>query len=100
SDETGPSKHNDHMIPIDWTKTYTSARRKTGRVFTTTMGSAQNISNEAFRRLLVNASYWALRMERQIPSHSNVDLVGPYHPLPFGFGGFKKGLKPSEMELP
>src|SRR2546427_963736 len=65
SDEPVPGKPNDPMMPVAWTKTYTSARGKTGRVFTTSMGSAQDISNEAFRRLLVNASYWALRMERQ-----------------------------------
>jgi len=92
-------KPNDPMMPVAWTKTYTSSTGKTGRVFTTTMGSAQDLSNEALRRLLVNASYWALGMERRIPPRSNADLAGPYHPLPFGFGGFKKGLKPSEIEL-
>jgi len=91
-------KLNDPMMPVAWTKTYRSESGKMGRVFTTTMGSAQDISNEAFRRLLVNSAYWALSMERQIPARSNIDLVGPYHPLPFGFGGFKKGLKPSEIE--
>jgi len=91
-------KQNEPMMPIAWTKTYTSSSGKTGRVFTTTMGSAQDIANEGLRRLLVNASYWALGMERQIPERSNVDLVGPYHPLAFGFGGFKKGLKPSEID--
>jgi type 1 glutamine amidotransferase len=92
-------KQNEPMMPVAWTKTYSSSSGKTGRVFTTTMGSAQDIANEGLRRLLVNASFWALGMERQIPQRSNVDMVGPYHPLPFGFGGFKKGLKPSELEL-
>jgi hypothetical protein len=91
-------KPNDPMMPVAWTKTYNSASGKTGRVFTTTMASAQDILNEAFRRLVVNASYWALGMERRIPARSNVDLVGPYHPLPFGFGGFKKGVKPAEID--
>src|SRR2546426_3995576 len=38
SDEPVPGKPNDPMMPVAWTKTYTSARGKTGRVFTTTMG--------------------------------------------------------------
>jgi hypothetical protein len=25
-----------------------------------------------------------------------VDLVGEYQPLPFGFGGFAKGVKPAD----
>jgi hypothetical protein len=90
-------KLNDPMMPIAWTKTYTSSTGKSGRVFTTTMGSAQDISNEGLRRLLVNAAYWTLGMERQIPPRSNVDLVGSYQPIPFGFGGFKKGQKPSDL---
>ena len=46
-----------------------------GRAFTTTMGSAQDLLNEAFRRLLVNACYWAVGLERRIPSRADVRLV-------------------------
>jgi type 1 glutamine amidotransferase len=80
------------MLPIAWTKTY-----RKGRIFTTTMGSAQDLLNEAFRRLLVNACYWAAGIESRINPRSDVHLVGPYEPLPFGFGGYKKGMKISEM---
>src|SRR5215831_11819530 len=80
---------NDPMMPIAWTKTY-----RGGRVFTTTMGSAQDLLNEAFRRLMVNACYWATGLERRIPAKSDVRLVGEYDPLPFGFGGYAKGRKP------
>jgi hypothetical protein len=38
-------------------------------------------------------------MEDKIPSRANVDLVGPYQPTPFGFGGFRKGLKPSDFAV-
>jgi hypothetical protein len=44
--------------------------------------------------MLVNACYWALGMEARIPAKTDVDLVGEYHPLPFGFGGYRKGVKP------
>jgi type 1 glutamine amidotransferase len=88
-DPPAQGKLNDPMLPIAWVKTY-----KTARVFTTTMGASQDLLNEGVRRMVVNACYWALGMEARIPAKSNVDLVGGYHPLPFGFGGYKKGVKP------
>ena len=54
-------------------------------------------SNEALRRMLVNACYWALGMERKIPARANVDLVGNYDPLPFKFGGYRRGMKPEDQ---
>jgi type 1 glutamine amidotransferase len=84
---------NEPMMPVAWTKSY-----KGGRIFTTTMGSAQDLLNEAFRRLVVNACYWAMGMESKIPAKAAVDLVGAYDPLPFGFGGFQKGLKVSDLK--
>ena len=62
------------------------------------MGSSQDLLNESFRRLLVNACYWAVRMEARISERSSVELVGKYEPLPFKFGGAAKGLKPSDLE--
>ena len=53
---------------------------------------------DALRRLLVNACYWCLKMESQIPSKSAVDLVGKYDPLPFGFAKHKKGVRPVDLE--
>ncbi|MBS1859199.1 MAG: ThuA domain-containing protein [Acidobacteria bacterium] len=82
---------NDPMMPVAWTREY-----RGGRVFTTTMGSAQDLLNEPFRRLLVNACYWALGMP--VPAKADVRMVGEYHPLPFGFGGYQKGLKVEDLE--
>jgi hypothetical protein len=90
---------NDPMMPIAWTKTYETPEGNRGRVFTTTMGASQDLSSEGLRRLLVNASYWALGLEDQIAEKSKVDLVGDYQPLPFRFGGFEKGRKPSDHAL-
>ena len=58
------------------------------------MGASQDLLNEGVRRMIVNACYWALGMEARIPPKSDVGLVGEYHPLPFGFGGYRKGVKP------
>jgi hypothetical protein len=38
-------------------------------------------------------------MEGGIARQSNVELVGPYEPLPFKFGGAAKGVKPSDLKL-
>ncbi|WLD15425.1 ThuA domain-containing protein [Planctellipticum variicoloris] len=87
------------MMPVAWTKSYTGQSGKTARTFTTTMGAANDLESEGVRRLLVNACYWGLGMEEQIPAKSKVDLVGDYKPTNFSFGGHKKGLKPADFEL-
>lgn len=88
---------NDPMMPIAWIKTYTGQSGKTSRVFTTTMGSSVDLQSEGLRRLLVNAVYWTLGMEEQIPAKSDVRIVGEYEPTPFKFGEHKKGVKPSDL---
>ncbi|NLU22997.1 MAG: ThuA domain-containing protein [Phycisphaerae bacterium] len=88
---------NDPMMPIAWIKTYRGAEGKTGRVFTTTMGSANDLPSEGLRRLLVNAAYWCVGLEDKIPAKAKVDLVGAYKPLPFGFAGHQKGVKPADL---
>ena len=89
---------NDPMMPVAWIKTYTGSAGKAARVFTTTMGAAQDFRSEGLRRLLVNASYWTLGLEDKIPAKSNVDIVGKYDPLPFGFGKHTPGVRPSDLK--
>ena len=89
---------NDPMMPIAWTQTYQLPDGKKGIAFTTTMGASQDFLSEGFRRLFVNACYWALGMEAKIPEKPNVDLVGDYNPTPFGFGKETLGIKPSDLK--
>ena len=96
NDKPNPDKK---LVPVAWTKTYTGERGKPARVFTTTMGHSFDFKNEGFRRLLVNACYWAMGMEDKIPAKSKVDFVGGYNPNRIGTGGHKKGLKPSDYKL-
>ena len=98
-DDPVDGKQNSPMMPVAWTKIYKTESGKTARVFTTTMGASQDLESEGVRRLLVNASYWALGMENDIPAKSKVDIVGEYETLPFKFGGFKKGVKPSDHAM-
>jgi type 1 glutamine amidotransferase len=87
---------NDPMMPVAWTKTYTGAAGKPARVFTTTMGSSTDLTTEGTRRLIVNGCLWALGLD--IPAVTKVDIVGPFEPLPFKFGGHKRGVKPADLQ--
>ncbi|MEQ9068714.1 MAG: ThuA domain-containing protein, partial [Gimesia chilikensis] len=88
ADETKPP------MPSEWTRTYTSASGKKGRVFTTLYGTPEDLLNDGYRRMLVNACYWALGMEDAIKADANVDFVGPFEPNTFGFGTYAHGIKP------
>jgi len=92
-------KKNDPMMPVSWTRMYKTESGKEARVFNTTMGAAPDLATEGTRRMMVNAAYWALGMEDQIPAMSNVELVGEFKPTPFGFSGFKKGVKPGDHAM-
>jgi hypothetical protein len=86
------------IMPIAWTKSYEIEGGETGRVFTTTMGSSVDFESEDLRRLIVNASYWALEMEDEVPERNNVDIVGDYNPTMFGFEDFIEGLTPEDYQ--
>ncbi len=94
----GP-KPGSKLVPVAWVKSYTGDKGRTASVFATTMGHGGDFMSEGFRRLLVNACYWALGMEEKIPARSKVDLVGEYKPIGIGFGGHKRGLKPSDHKI-
>jgi len=79
-------KKNSQMMPIAWTKTYQIPGGKPGRAFCSTIGASVDLTNEAVRRLLVNAVYWSLGMGDQIPkTGTNVAIVGKYEPTKFEF---------------
>ncbi|MBL9189668.1 MAG: ThuA domain-containing protein [Opitutaceae bacterium] len=81
--------------PSEWTRTYRSASGKTGRVFTSLYGASEDLLNEGYRRLLVNATFWAVGLEAAIKPDLNVALVGPYRPSTFGNNRYIAAVKPS-----
>lgn len=89
-------KKNEPMMPVAWVKSYKGTSGKTSTVFNTTMGAATDLVSEGTRRMLVNSMFWCLEMEDAITADLNVSIVGDYKPTKFGFGGFRKGLKPSD----
>jgi type 1 glutamine amidotransferase len=84
---------NDPMMPVAWTRIYDGKNR----IFTTTMGSSLDLLDPNFRRLLVNAVFWGLGAKA--PNRMSVDVVGKYKPSMYGFGGFKKGVKPADLQI-
>ncbi|HID23943.1 MAG TPA: hypothetical protein EYP14_16300 [Planctomycetaceae bacterium] len=91
---------NDPMMPVAWTKTYQVPGGRRGRVFTTTMGAAVDLKSAGLRRLIVNAVYWCLGLEDQIPPGGcQADLVGAFEPTFYGYNKFRPGRKPSDLEL-
>jgi Trehalose utilisation len=95
-----PGPLNDPMLPVAWTNTYTPGNGKTARVFASTMGAADDLLNDGLRRLLVNATYWAVGLENEIPEKSDVSLVGDYHPHSYLSETYTTGVKPSDLALP
>ncbi|MBE7158001.1 MAG: ThuA domain-containing protein [Rhodospirillales bacterium] len=94
-----PGKINDPMMPIAWTNAYRGTAGKTARVFTSTIGSADDIENEAVRRLLINATYWITGSEAQIKADANVAFVGRYQPHSFLSEVFTAGLFPGDLRI-
>ncbi len=90
---------NDPMMPVAWIKSYQLPGGERGQAFATTMGAATDLESEGLRRLLVNAAYWAVGLEREIDERANVDVVREYLPSMYGFGGFRPGATPAQHRL-
>jgi type 1 glutamine amidotransferase len=84
------------QMPLAWTTGYQTGQG-TGRVFMTTIGASQDFADESLRRLFVNACYWAVGLQSQIPPQANVATVGSYEPTPFGFNTYRKGVFPKDL---
>lgn len=87
------------VVPIAWTKSYTSETGNTSRVFYTSWGLGEDFQDESVRRLMINATYWAVGMEDQIPDSADVSFVDPYDPAPRGVGNHKTGLTPADFAI-
>lgn len=94
--DSPPAKDKEELA-VAWVRTYTSDTGKTGRVFATTHGASEDLLNEGFRRMLVNACLWGMGMEKAISADNNVSLVGPYQPVTYRFNGYVNGVKPSDL---
>ena len=86
TDFVANTERNSPMMPIAWTKTYELPNGKSGRAFCSTMGAATDLVAAGTRRLIVNAVYWCLAMEDEIPAGgTSVSIVGTYKPTAYEF---------------
>ena len=85
------------LMPVAWYRNYTAASGKTGRVFATTHGASEDLLNEGFRRMAINACLWAAGLEAAIRPAADISFVGPFQPSTYNFGGFVKGVKPADL---
>ncbi len=92
--QNSPADATKPPMPSEWTRTYKSASGKVGRVFTTLYGTSEDITNEGYRRMIVNGILWALGMEDAIKPDLDVSFVGPFKPNTFGGGAYAHGVKP------
>lgn len=92
-----PAAPDKKPMPVAWYRTYASVSGRSGRVFTTTHGASEDLLNDGFRRLVVNACLWAVGLDASIRPDADVSLVGPYHPSTFAFGGFVKRVRPADL---
>lgn len=81
---------------VAWVRTY-QPDNADSRVFTTTHGGSQDILDDDFRRMLLNAHLWCLGMEEAIDAEGPIGFSGPYHPATFNFGGYRRGVKPADI---
>ena len=84
-------------MPGAWIRTYKSASGKEGRVFASTYGASGDLTNDGFRRMLVNACFWTTGLEKSIKADMDVGLVGEFHPT--WLGTFKRAgnVKPTDL---
>ncbi|MFT7487239.1 MAG: hypothetical protein ACI9F9_003099, partial [Candidatus Paceibacteria bacterium] len=82
---------------VAWVRTYQADNPKS-RVFATTHGGSEDLLSEDFRRMLINAHLWCLGMDEKIDANGPIEFIGPYNPATFNFGGYRKGVKPSDIE--
>ncbi len=92
-----PADKTKEELPVAWVRNYKLDSGVEGRVFTTTHGASEDLLNEGFRRMAVNACLWALGMEKSIKAKNNINFVGPYQPTTFNFDGYKANVKPADL---
>lgn len=82
--------------PVAWVRTYHEDKPQS-RVFATTHGASEDLLNDGFRRMLINAHLWCLGLDDEIRADAPIAFVGPYNPAKYGFGTYRKGVKPQDI---
>lgn len=92
-----PADESKDLLPVAWIRHYELETGSRGRVFATTHGASEDLVNDGFRRMVINACFWAMAMEKAIKPQNNIDFVGPYQPTRFNFDGYKAKVRPADL---
>ena len=84
-------KKNAPMMPIAWTREFKHENGTINKIFTTTMGSADDLQDESLRRLVVNAVYYGFGL--RVPAKANVTYIKNFKPTMYGFRDEKDGIR-------
>ena len=99
-EQGGASNPDKEPLPVAWIKQWQTSDGKSARVFQSTMGSARDLENPGLRRLIINAAYWGIGLEKEISADRSVAILGDYKPLASGFNYAELGVvprKPAEL---
>jgi len=94
---TDPPNLKKAVMPLVWLRDYKTPAGATSKVLASTIGAASDMRSDDLRRLFVNAAYHLTGLE--VPKSADVTPVGEFDPSPFGFKGYKKGVKVESHEL-
>ncbi len=89
-----PASTTQPPMPSEWTRSYKSESGNVGRAFTSLYGTPEDLTNDGYRRLIVNGIVWAVGLENSITSDMNIAFVGPFQPNTFGNQTHARGIKP------
>ena len=85
-------------VPGAWVRSYKGEKGNDARVFTSTYGASNDIENEGYRRLLINACFWTVGLAEKIEPDLNVAFVGKYNATWRRDRGTRRaGLKPQDL---
>jgi hypothetical protein len=94
---TSPADKSKKPMAGAWVRTYKSKSGKEGRVFASTYGASGDLVNEGFRRMLVNACFWATGLEDAIKPDAAISFVGPFRPTWHGKTKRASGVTPEDL---
>ena len=99
--DSPPSESKTEKMAVAWLHQYGPEAGAepfpTGRVLGTLHGCSEDILDDGYRRLLVNAHLWCLQMDDAIAADNPIEFVGGYHPTMFCFGSGENG--PGRLEV-
>ncbi len=81
-------------MPSEWVRTYRGKSGNEGRVFTSLYGTPEDLTNDGYRRLIINGILWAIGLEDAIEPSADIAFVGPFHPSTFGNQTHVRGVQP------